>query len=379
MTATGTEPRGQGDIQRITDEVHRRFAVANEYLREDGVVEFNLGPDQADTKSNFLSLIEELRKYGDTAALRRTEGGYLLIVFRKPAQSTRKYRTPLILLVATLAAILADGFIRAYFYSDPTTNHLSVAEELTIAAIYAASLLGILGTHELSHKIASWYHKMDSSWPYFIPGIPGIWPTFGAVISARDPPVNRDSLFDLGLSGPIAGLVVTFVVSIIAVVSAHIIPISSFPSNAQLGGSDYYTSFLIGAMKNAPPNSVVVGPLFSLLYFSYSIGFLITFINLLPAWQLDGGHISNAALSPRAHRWLTYISVIIMVLIGFYLMAFLILIFAGRSPGLRPLDDVSPLSSKRRVFFVLTWILAGAILAFMVYNNAFFGSYLLFR
>lgn len=350
-----------------------------EYLRDDSAIEFNLSPIQNNTKTGFLSLIDELRKSGDTAALRKSEQGYLLLVYRKPVYPRQRSRTPLILFTATLIAILADGFIRAYSYVNPNQSHIGTEQEIVISVIYAAALMGILGVHEMGHKVASWYHKMESSWPYFVPGIPGLWPTFGAVISARDPPVNRDSLFDLGLSGPIAGLAVTFIVSVIAVASSTIVSANAFPSNAPFSGSDLYTSFLVGILKNPSPNGVVIGPLFTLLYFAYSIGFLITFINLLPAWQLDGGHISNAVLSAKAHKILTYVSILIMIVIGFYLMAFLILIFAGRSPALQPLDNVSPISRKRKVFFVLTWILAMVLLAFTIYNNAYFGQILLIR
>ncbi|MGI0090787.1 MAG: site-2 protease family protein [Nitrososphaerales archaeon] len=379
MTETGSASSGQQDTQRIIDAVHQRFAVTGEYLREDGTVEFNIDQNQQETKSSFLSLIDELRRFGFTAALRRVDrGGYLLTVVHKISGPRQKLKRPLILLSATLATILADGFIRAYIYSGSTAPHLGLGEEIMIAVIYGISLLGIIGIHELGHKIASWHHKMDSSWPYFIPGIPGVWPTMGAVISARDPPTNRDSLFDLGLSGPIAGLAVTVVVSIFAVASAVVVPATHYAPN-QLGTADYYTSILIGLFKTSSQNYVVTGPTFSLLYFAYSIGFLLTFINLLPAWQLDGGHIANAALNPKIHRILTYASIVVMVLVGFYLMAFLVLFLSGRSPAFEPLDNVSPLSPKRKVFFVLALILAASIFAFVFYNNAFFGIDLIFK
>ncbi len=379
MSFVAPEPRTQESVQRTIDGVRQRFLVTSEYLREDASIEFNLDSNQHDVKSGFLSLINELRRYGDTAILRRSGSGYLLLVIRKPKYSKQKVRTPFILLLVTLAIIVADGFVRVYSYSDPITAHLSTGEEITIAALYAAAIFGIIGVHEMGHKVATWYHKMESSWPYFIPGIPGIWPTMGAVISARDPPVNRDSLFDLGISGPVAGLAVTVVVSILAVISAKIVPISSFPSNMQFSSSDSYTSFLIDLFKTSSSSEVEVGATFSLLYFAYSFGFLLTFINLLPAWQLDGGHISNAAVSPKVHKWLTYISVLIMLVIGFYLMAILILILAGRSPSLQPLDSVSPLSSKRKILFLAVFVLAAFIFVGVLYNNAFFGPDLLLR
>ena len=139
--------------------------------------------------------------------------------------------------------------------------------------------------------------------------------------------------------------------SVFAALSAHLIPVSSFPANTTFGSVDYYTSFLLGVFKPASANQVVEWPMFQLLYFAYSFGFFVTFINLLPAWQLDGGHIANSAVSPRVHQYLTYASVAIMFLTGLLLMAILVLFLSGRAPSLRPLDDVSPLSNSRKVLF----------------------------
>jgi Zn-dependent protease len=379
LATTSSSPRSEEDNRRVVDLVHQRFLVTSQYFREDFGIEFYLDPIQENVKSKFVSLVGELKKIGDSSLLRRLDNGYRLTVIRKPIQVKQRSRLPLILLIATLGTIAGDGFYMSHAYSDPYTSHLSTISEITVSILFTVSLFGIIAVHEMGHKIASWYHKMDSSWPYFIPGIPGIWPTMGAVISARDPPTNRDSLFDLGISGPIAGLAVTLVVSIVAVLTAKVAPLSSLPSTQALGSTDLYTGFLVGLIKAPPSNYLVYGGTFTILYFAYSFGFLLTFINLLPAWQLDGGHISNAAVSPKVHKVLTYVSVVIMILIQFYLMAFLILLLSGRAPALQPLDTVSPLSPKRKAFFVLALVMAAAILAFVLYDNAFFGLGLLIK
>ena len=192
--------------------------------------------------------------------------------------------------------------------------------------MYAISLFGIIAIHEMGHKVATWYHKMDSSWPYFIPGIPGIWPTMGAVISARDPPINRDSLFDLGISGPVAGLAVTVIVSIAAILSAKMVPMSSFAFYTAI--QQFRLLHLVShwyLQDNFVQRSHSRGNFFTSVL-CLLVRILADIHQSLPAWQLDGGHISNAAVSPKVHKWLTYISVLIMILIQFYLMAFLILI-----------------------------------------------------
>jgi Zn-dependent protease len=378
MSSTSSQFRSQESTQQVIDEVHQRFLVTNEYLRDGGSIEFHLGPVQEDLKSKFISLVSTLRKSGDTAVLRRTDQGFFLVVARKPASETRKSKTPMILLIATLVTIASTGFIQAaYLYSDPLSPKLGVSSELWEAFLFTVAVFGIISIHEMGHKVASWYHKMDSSWPYFLPGVPGLWPTMGAVITARDPPINRDALFDLGISGPMAGLVVTVIVSIGTVFTVKLAPLASFPATQALGTSDFYTNFLIGIFRSPPAGQVIYGSTFSLLYFAYSFGFLITFVNLLPAWQLDGGHISNAAVSPRVHKALTYVSVVIMLAIGFYLMALLVLLFAGRAPALQPLDNISPLSRKRKAFFAMTWVLAILILVFVLYNGYFWPAALI--
>jgi len=113
-----TESRSPEQTQFVIDSVRHRFDVVQEFLREDNALEFHIGASQKETKSSFLSLLDELRKTGDSAILRRTDQGLLLIVFRKPPRSRQKLKRPLILLIATIITILADGFLRLYLYPD---------------------------------------------------------------------------------------------------------------------------------------------------------------------------------------------------------------------------------------------------------------------
>lgn len=348
--------------------------MEQEYIGEGANLEFHLSPVQRETKNAFVSLNRELVAHGDSAVLRRTERGLLLLIFKKPPYPKQRIRTPLILLLATIVTVLVDGVIRSEGFANPNSS-VSFSESINIALIYTASLVGIIGVHELGHKVASWRHRIQSSWPYFIPGIPSFLPTFGAVIRSAEPPVNRDALFDLGLSGPIAGLAITVIVAFVAAASAIVVPLSSFANPPPTVGVDMFTNLVLGLVKGgaaASANNVIGGSEFSVLYFAYTLGFIITFINLFPAWQLDGGHIANSAVSPRVHQILTYISIVLMIFIQFWVMALLILFFSRSAPALRPLDDVSPLSNKRKVFFALTWILAISIYAFVLYNNLFF-------
>ena len=112
------------------------------------------------------------------------------------------------------------------------------------------------------------------------------------------------------------------------------------------------TISLVG--KHVPNQELVMSPVLLAAWF----GFLITFLNLLPAWQLDGGHISRATFGVKWHRILTYVSIGVLASTGYYIMALFVLIFSMRSQDVKPLDDISPLSQKRKRMFALVMILA---------------------
>lgn len=352
--------------QWLNERVDSRFNVRDRFLREEGSVEVEV-EESSNTKKEFVGLLNDVKKRGYLAFLRKRNGLLILTIVRSASSEPRNPLIPLILFIATIGTVIADGFIRSVSF--PGYNML------TIVGLYTIGVIGIIGIHELGHKLAASTHGMVSSMPYFIPGIPGVLPTLGAVISSREPPANRDSLFDLGISGPISGLVITIVVAIGGALTTASVPLDQL--NSQVGSGqmqpvpslDTLTSFLLGNFASNDPNS---GLILSPLIFASSLGFLITFINLMPAWQLDGGHVARAMLSTKKHRILTIISVIILALIGFWLMAILILMLSSRNPEMRPLDDVSPLSLRRKIFFALTWLIAALIYIFAIQNNPFF-------
>ncbi|MEM3614777.1 MAG: site-2 protease family protein, partial [Nitrososphaerales archaeon] len=132
---------------------------------------------------------------------------------------------------------------------------------------------------------------------------------------------------------------------------------------------DIFTAYLLSIFA---PQRVGTGIILSPLIFASSLGFLITFLNLMPAWQLDGGHVARAVLSPKLHKILTYASIAVLFITGFQLMAILILILSMRSPEMKPLDDVSPLSKSRKIMFILVWVIAALIYIFAIRSNPFF-------
>jgi len=275
-----------------------------------------------------------------------------LLVGRFHPPKLRRVWIPRLLFAATIAIVMVDGYYRTV----EANSIVRIGDPLEIAALYTASLIGILGIHELGHIIASKWHKLKTSWPYFIPGIPVIGvPTFGALIMSRSFTINRDILFDIGIAGPIAGLIIAVIVSTYGAYLSPMIseeeaqPLFSKSELVEIHSSIIMSGTLVIAGKAVEGMDVIMSPV---LYAAW-LGFLITFLNLLPAWQLDGGHIARATLGRKWHKITTYAGIGTLAILGYWIMALFVLSFSMRSPDVRPLDDISPLSNKRKKLFVL--------------------------
>src|SRR5699024_2008093 len=147
---------------------------------------------------------------------------------------------------------------------------------------FALSVLAILGIHELGHYALSRYHGVDASLPYFIP-LPNIIGTMGAVIRMRGRMPDRKTLFDIGGAGPLAGLVVACIVTVVGL---------SLPPVAEPGFPIEFNYPLLvqglAALTGQPlayPDGLAVNP----VVFAGWVGMFVTFLNLIPVGQLDGG------------------------------------------------------------------------------------------
>jgi Zn-dependent protease len=93
------------------------------------------------------------------------------------------------------------------------------------------------------------------------------------------------------------------------------------------------------------------------LFFAAQIGALLTFLNIVPAWQLDGGHISRAVFGAEVHKVASVIGLLLLFFAGYWTFGILILAFMFFSrrgfAGVEPLDDISPVSNSRKLLYVL--------------------------
>ncbi|MBM2851829.1 MAG: Site-2 protease family protein [Candidatus Nitrosotenuis sp.] len=338
----------------ITEIVSSIFEIRNVNQNLDAL-QFEISKD--DFKPKFVSLVQILEPKNLVARLEEFDGKLFVLVGSFTQPKTKRTWIPQVLFVVTIIVVLIDGYFRTIY----ANTIIPIGDPLQIAVLYTASLIGILGIHELGHLIALRKHQVRATWPYFIPGIPvfGI-PTFGALIMQKGFMKNRDILFDVGFAGPIAGLIVAMVVTVYGAYVSPIVPISE--AQALFSKSDFFQvhpSILMSGIitltgRTTEGMEMIMSPV---LYAAW-LGFLITFLNLLPAWQLDGGHIARATLGRKWHKITTYIGIAILFGLGYWFMALFVLMFSMRNIDVRPLDDTSPLSKRRKLVFVIAMALA---------------------
>lgn len=160
---------------------------------------------------------------------------------------------------------------------------------------FAATLLGILVTHECGHYVLSRFHGVPASLPLFVPGLPHFVGTFGAIIRMRAPMTDRRALFDIGVAGPIAGFVVAVVALVIGLRLSTVVPIQT-SYGLHLGEPlllQFASWLVIGPLS--PTADVILHP----IGFAAWFGLFITSLNLLPIGQLDGGHVAYALWGAR--------------------------------------------------------------------------------
>ncbi|HSN03520.1 MAG TPA: site-2 protease family protein [Nitrospira sp.] len=187
-------------------------------------------------------------------------------------------------------------------------------EELMQGIPFAATLLLILGTHELAHFLCSKWHRVPASLPLFIPGLPVLVGTFGAIIRVRGQIVERKALFDIGISGPLAGFVVALTALVVGLhwsqVEIGISPTSPFLVGRSLL-IDWGVSWAFGDLPRGA--SVNLHPVAEAAWF----GLFVTCLNLIPIGQLDGGHVAYA-LWGKTQRTVALGVIPILLVLGYF-------------------------------------------------------------
>lgn len=229
----------------------------------------------------------------------------------------------------------------------------------TDGLIYTGCVLSILLTHEMGHFLATLWHRIPASFPYCLPFPFSPIGTMGAVISMDGMRANRREMFDIGIAGPLAGLVVAIPITWIGISQLDM-------TVAQSGPYQFDSPLAVRLMmqeiqpagyeSGQMPSHSQINP----FYMAGWVGLLITGLNMMPVGQLDGGHITYALFGKKAH-WIARVfmafAVISMVVgaasVGLALMVALVLFLIGTDHPPTS-DDTARLGPGRIVLGVLS-------------------------
>jgi membrane-associated protease RseP (regulator of RpoE activity) len=258
----------------------------------------------------------------------------------------------LLLTVASTTIVGTSSYLA--FVSDYATGVRGLSMPIVPLLIrglwYSATILAILGCHEMGHYLACRYYDVDASRPYFLPFPFAITGTLGAFIRIREPIPTKRMLFDIGIAGPLAGFVIAVPTLFIGIAMSHVVRV---PPN--------FVGFELGEpLLFKLASRVLWGPIadgYSLnlhpMAFAAWFGLLATALNLFPVGQLDGGHITYAVLGRRSTH-ITFVTLAISVVLAYFysswivwtgLMAAMLVAFGPQHP--RVFDEEVPLDRTR--------------------------------
>lgn len=360
-----------------------------------------------DSVAAYDQLAEALRLYEVTPLFRIEDGRQtILIIPGMIRPKPGRVSTNLFLFLLTILSVLFAGATYSYTGPLPETELGQIwvfVTHLWVGWPFAISILAILLAHEFGHYFVGRARGAEVSLPYFIPFPLSLMGTMGAFIQLKNLPKNKRALFDLGIAGPLAGLVVAIPVLILG------LSLSSVTTTEDMVHTKTATSLdvcantaAIGETYTCPDDNFLEGNSMLYLGLKYIVkgellpapaqydvppllywmrflltgspiplggrdvmlhpvamagwaGLLVTFLNLIPAGQLDGGHVLYAVFDKRIQKaWIVIL--IILLGLGFFwngwwLWAGLIF-FLGRNHA-EPLDQITQLDPSRKSLAVL--------------------------
>lgn len=344
-----------------------------------------LGDDSA---AAYDLLADSVRAYGLTPLFRKE--GERHLIFLAPSLPEAKRRAPVMNIVMFILTVLSVLFVsvepRGPIPSDLRGQLLMIFQNFFTGWPFALSLMSILLAHEFGHYLMSRHHKTAATLPYFIPfPLPPLG-TMGAVIQMQAVPKNKRILFDIGIAGPLAGMVIAIPVLLYGLAISKLGPVVADPNGWIEGNSLLYlfSKFVIfGKLLPEPPATHGL-PLFLhwIRYFFTGTplpiggvdvfisnvalagwaGLLVTALNLIPVGTLDGGHVTYALFGEKIRKAYPYIIGVLLIM-GFVAQTWwlwaMLLLWLGRVHA-EPLDQITELDPRRRAigwFAILLFIL----------------------
>ncbi len=285
--------------------------------------------------------------------------------YRPPPPRRRPFWPVAILFFFTVLTTLAVGseFARSFaqneqpFVGDESllSPILSVFHHpglLLLGIPYSLTLLMILLAHELGHFFACRFYSIDASYPYFLPA-PTLVGTFGAFIRIRSPITTRRALFDIGIAGPVAGFAIAAPAMALGVAASKIIPGTEDHAAIIFGNPPLMRMIIALFHPGADPSWLLLHPVGRAAW----VGFLVTALNLLPAWQLDGGHIMYA-LTSRFHFRISIVVALALIAAGtvaplWYFWGAVLLVLSWRFRHPQLVNRWEPLDASRKLWAIV--------------------------
>ncbi len=339
-----------------------------------------------DSASLYDLLADLLIPHGVIPLFRIEEDRQVIYLAPKPPEPKKdNINTNIILFVLTVFSVMLAGVnTPVELCNNAAQAILYMFKHILTGWPFAVSLMGILLSHELGHYFMSRHHKTPATLPYFIPFPFSPLGTMGAAIIMRGTPKNKRVLFDIGVTGPIAGLVVAIPVLFFGLSLSTVQPLALSACGISLEGNSLFYLFAkyvtFGQLLPSPvePQGILywlryfftgqpipVGGLDVLIHpvaFAGWTGLLVTALNLIPLGTLDGGHVIYALLGDKAKKAFPFI-VGLLAVMGFFWSGWWIwaalLFWLGRVNA-EPLDQITTLDPTRRglaLFMIVVFLL----------------------
>ncbi|MEM5774462.1 MAG: site-2 protease family protein [Anaerolineaceae bacterium] len=341
-----------------------------------------------DSESAYDQLAAELKPL-EITPLFRWEGQDHAVVLMPGVEKARTSRVSVnvILFIVTLLSVLLTGGL--YGTEELPDGFWALVRSILVNGWpFAVSLLAILGTHEFGHYLVGRKHGLNVSLPYFIPLPLSPFGTMGAFINMRSIPRNRRVLLDVGIAGPLAGFLVAIPVLLLGLSLSQINVLPAAPQDQislqMEGNSIVYLLAKWVTFGKLLPQPVDTNGMPALLYWIQYIftgrpfpyggldvmlhpvawagwaGLLVTGLNLLPAGQLDGGHVTFVLFGSKWARRIFPFIILALIGLGFFWNGWWLwagLLFLLGRVYAEPLDMITPLDPKRKALAVLALII----------------------
>ncbi|MEI8132156.1 MAG: site-2 protease family protein [Leptolinea sp.] len=344
---------------------------------------------EIDSIQAYAQLAEQLKPFNITPHFRKDgEQQSILLVDGVLTPKESNSLINLVLFLLTLLSVLFAG--ASYGLADPLPANFLQAAGVLISKgwPFALSMMAILSAHEFGHYFMGRYHGVKVTLPYFIPFPFSPFGTMGAVINMKEPPRNKRELLDIGIAGPMAGLAVAIPVLIIGLRLSTVDTIQAVGATGQtmmMEGNSLLYLFLkfitFGQLLPQPVTFNGINPILYWIGYFFTAhpfpiggrdvmidavawagwaGLLITALNLIPAGQLDGGHMIYVLVGKEKAKKIRPLIIALLVLMGFvwngwWLWAGIVF-FVGRFYA-EPVDQITELDDKRKVLAVLALII----------------------